>query len=250
MKISIITVTYNAEEFLKTCIDSVQRQTHSDIEYIIIDGISSDKTLTIATSYGNISQLVSEKDRGMYDALNKGIKMATGEVIGILNADDYLASDNVISKVAKTFSETGASVLYGDLCYVDKQDTGKIIRRWKSKPYKKGLFQWGWMPAHPTFYARRELFEQYGDYRLDMGSAADYELMIRFLHRHRLKPAYLPAVMVNMRTGGVSNSSVANRIKANKADLEAMKINGIRYPRLAAFLKPVRKIPQFLGSLW
>ncbi len=227
--------------------ESVQHQTHPGIEYIVIDGLSTDKTLTIAASYGIVAQLVSEKDNGMYDALNKGIQLATGDVIGILNADDFLASADVLADVAKAFSETNADVVYGDLWYVDKYDTEKVLRRWKSKPYKPGMFQWGWMPAHPTFYARRELFEKYGNYRLDMGSAADYELMIRFLHKHRAKSFYLPEVMVKMRVGGMSNSSLGNRIRANNADMEAMKINGIKFPRLAAFLKPIRKIPQFLG---
>ena len=247
MLISIITVTYNAEEFLKTCMDSVQQQTHPNIEYLVIDGQSTDNTLNIAHSYGIVSQLVSENDKGMYDALNKGIKLAKGEVIGILNADDFLASPTILADVAKTFENTSADVVYGDLVYVDKNNPDKVVRKWRSKPYTHGMFQSGWMPAHPTFYARKELFEKYGDYRLDMASAGDYELMIRFLHKYRVKSTYLPKVMVKMRTGGVSNSSVENRLRANKADLEAMKINGIKYPRIAALLKPLRKIPQFLG---
>ena len=245
MKISIITVTYNAQEFLKTCIESVQQQIHPDIEYIVIDGRSTDDTLNIVASYDNINQLVSENDKGMYDALNKGIKLATGDIIGALNADDFFASMQVVSQISKAFEDSDTDILYGDLLYVEKLDTSKVIRRWTSKPYKQGLFQWGWMPAHPTFYVRREVFEKYGNYRLDMGSAADYELMVRFLHKHRLKSLYLPQVMVKMRTGGVSNSSMHNRIQANIADLEAMKINGIMYPYLAVFLKPLRKIPQF-----
>ena len=247
MKISIITVTYNAGAFLKTCMDSVQQQTHPDIQYIVIDGLSSDNTLDIAASYGIVSQLVSENDNGMYDALNKGIAMATGEVIGILHADDFFACETVLEKVAAAFNNSHADVLYGDLSYVDQQDIRRVIRKWKSRSYRKGLFQWGWMPAHPTFYAKRELFERYGNYRLDMGSAADYELMMRFLHKHNVKSHYLPDEMVKMRTGGMSNSSLSARIKANRADIRAMKLNGIKYPYLAAVLKPLRKIPQFLG---
>ncbi len=248
MKISIVTVTFNAERFIEDCVKSVLAQKHADIEYIIVDGLSQDSTLHILNRYNDkITKIVSEKDKGMYDALNKGIKMATGEVIGLLNADDFFASDNVVANIGKAFEESKADVLYGDLWYVDQEDTDMPLRKWKSKPYKHGMFQWGWMPAHPTFYAKKELFEKLGYYRLDMGSAADYELMIRFLHKHRVKSVYLPQVMVKMRAGGMSNSSLENRVKANKADLEAMKINDIRFPRLAAFLKPVRKIPQFLG---
>lgn len=248
MKVSIITVTYNAEKYLENCIQSVLNQTHPDLEYIVIDGRSSDSTLEILEKYrSRISTIISEKDQGMYDALNKGIALASGEVVGLLNADDFFASDDVVSKLAEAFESSQADVLYGDLWYVDQEDTDKVLRKWHSKPYSHGLFQWGWMPAHPTFYARRALFSKYGPYRLDLGSACDYELMIRFLHKHRLKAVYLPKLMVKMRAGGMSNSSLENRMKANKADLEAMKINGIRFPRVAALLKPLRKIPQFLG---
>lgn len=248
MKISIVTVTYNAERFLENCIASVVSQKFANIEYIIIDGASTDSTLHIVSRFNDkITKIVSEKDNGMYDALNKGIKMATGDVVGLLNADDFFADNEVVGEIADAFLQSGADVLYGDLWYVDQNNPDKVLRRWKSKPYHHDMFQWGWMPAHPTFYAKRELFEQLGYYRLDMGSAADYELMIRFMHKFKSKAVYLPKLMVKMRAGGMSNSSVEARLKANQADLEAMKINGIRFPKLAAFLKPVRKIPQFLG---
>jgi len=248
LKISIVTVTYNAERFLENCIASVVSQKFANIEYIIIDGASTDSTLHIVSRFNDkITKIVSEKDNGMYDALNKGIKMATGDVVGLLNADDFFADNEVVGEIADAFLQSGADVLYGDLWYVDQNNPDKVLRRWKSKPYHHDMFQWGWMPAHPTFYAKRELFEQLGYYRLDMGSAADYELMIRFMHKFKSKAVYLPKLMVKMRAGGMSNSSVEARLKANQADLEAMKINGIRFPKLAAFLKPVRKIPQFLG---
>lgn len=248
MKISIITATFNAEHFLEDCINSVLQQNYPHIEYIVVDGMSSDGTKDILKGYANrITKIISEKDKGMYDALNKGIALATGDVVGLLNADDFFASKDVVSKIAEAFTTSKADVLYGDLWYVDQQDTDKPLRKWRSKPYKHGMFQWGWMPAHPTFYAKRELFEKYGSYRLDLGSACDYELMIRFMHKYKLKSVYLPKLMVKMRAGGMSNSSLENRRKANKADLKAMKINGIKFPGLAAFLKPVRKIRQFLG---
>ncbi|WP_242695909.1 glycosyltransferase family 2 protein [Desertivirga brevis] len=247
MKISIVTVTYNAERFLANCIESVVSQRHPNIEYIIIDGASTDSTLQIISRFNDqIAKIVTEKDKGMYDALNKGIKMATGDVVGLLNSDDFFPNNDVVGKIAQAFEGSNADILYGDLWYVDQTDTNKALRKWKSKPYQHGMFQRGWMPAHPTFYAKRELFELYGYYRLDMGSAADYELMIRFMHKNKLKSVYLPELMVKMRAGGMSNSSVEARMKANRADLEAMKMNGIKYPKLAAFLKPLRKIPQFL----
>ncbi|WP_256009588.1 glycosyltransferase family 2 protein [Desertivirga xinjiangensis] len=248
MKISIVTVTFNAESFLRDCISSVMQQSYPNLEYIIVDGRSTDNTINIIKSYEHqINRFLSESDQGMYDALNKGINMATGDIVGLLNADDFFASPDVVSSIAEKISKTDADVLYGDLWYVDQQNTDRPLRKWRSKPYKHGMFQWGWMPAHPTFYAKRELFEKYGNYRLDLGSACDYELMIRFMHKYKLKSVYLPKLMVKMRAGGMSNSSLENRRKANEADLKAMKINGIKFPRLAAFLKPVRKIPQFLG---
>lgn len=247
-KISLITVTYNADQFLEACFASVKMQKEADIECIVIDGGSTDNTLeVIRANKSLIRHFVSEKDQGMYDALNKGISLATGDIIGVLNADDMLASDTILRQVSHKMEESGANVLYGDLNYIDPENNNKVIRHWRSRQYKHGLFQWGWMPAHPTFYARKELFAKYGNYRLDMGSAADYELMIRFLHKHKVKAVYLPEVMVKMRVGGMSNNSMAARLKANKADREAMKINGVEYPWLAAILKPVRKIPQFLG---
>lgn len=248
MKISIVTVTYNAAQFIENCLRSVIEQNHPDIEYLVIDGCSEDSTLSILSRYNaEITQIVTEKDQGMYDALNKGIRMASGQVVGLLNADDFFADKNVVANISRAFETSEADVLYGDLWYVDQHDTNKVLRKWKSKPYTPGMFQWGWMPAHPTFYAKRELFEKWGPYRLDMGSAADYELMLRFMHQHQARSVYLPELMVKMRAGGMSNSSVENRLKANRADLEAMRINGIRFPKVAAFLKPLRKIPQFLG---
>jgi glycosyltransferase involved in cell wall biosynthesis len=247
MRISLITVTYNAEKFLAECFASVKSQKGVDLEYIVIDGLSTDTTVNIIHQNNEIiSRFVSEKDGGIYDAMNKGIAMATGDIVGILNADDVFACDTVLADIQKEFIRSGTDVVYGDLNYIDADKPQRILRRWKSKRYRDGLIQRGWMPAHPTFYAKRELFERYGNYRLDMGSAADYELMIRFLHKHQLKSVYIPEVFVQMRSGGISNRSIENRIKANHADWIAMKINGIRFPLIAAFLKPLRKVPQFL----
>lgn len=246
MKITLITATFNAEEFLQNCIDSVAAQQFPDLEYIIVDGGSADKTgLIVADNGGVVSKHISEKDNGIYDAMNKGIAMATGDVIGILNADDFFPSDDVLKAVAQRFAETGADVVYGDLWYVDRSNTDKVVRKWTSQHYRHGMFQWGWMPAHPTFYAKRQLFERFGHYDLGFGSAGDYELMVRFLHKHQAKAVYLERLMVKMRTGGVSNRSVANRIRASVMDYRAMKRNAVRFPILAILLKPLRKLGQF-----
>ncbi|MXV52759.1 glycosyltransferase [Pedobacter sp. HMF7647] len=248
MKVSIITVTYNAERFLEKCIKSVLSQSYQNIEYIIIDGESTDSTLSVIEPFrSHIPKVISEKDDGMYDALNKGISLAQGDIIGILNADDFFASDDVVEKIVQSFEKSGAEVLYGDLDYVDQFDTNKILRKWRTKRYFKGAFQWGWMPAHPTFYAKKSLFENYGAYNPQFGSAADYELMLRYMHKFKVKSVFLQEVLVKMRNGGMSNSSLGNRIKANKKDLLAMKVNQIQFPLLAAIMKPLRKVPQFIG---
>lgn len=246
MKISLITVVYNGEGFLEDCIKSVITQDYADLEYIVIDGASTDKSLSIARKYQNqINTIVSEKDKGMYDALNKGIALASGDVIGILNADDMLASTDVISAIARTFSTSQADGVYGDLNYIDPINTAKIIRKWKGKAYSLSGIKRGWMPAHPTLYLKRNLFEKYGNYSLNFGTAADYELMLRFLYRYRIEAVYLEKLIVNMRTGGMSNASIKHRKHAFENDLKAIKENGINLPYITLFLKKIRKIQQF-----
>ena len=246
MKISLITVVYNGERFLESCIDSVIAQDYADLEYILIDGASTDKSLEIANKYRDkIDVLLSEKDKGMYDALNKGIALAKGEIIGILNADDMLATNDVISTIAKTFSSSQTDGVYGDLNYIDPNNTNKIIRKWKGKPYSLGGIKRGWMPAHPTLYLKRSLFVKYGNYSLNFGTAADYELMLRFLFKHKIKAIYLNKLIVKMRTGGMSNASLKLRKHALDNDLKAIRENGIKLPYLTLFLKKIRKIQQF-----
>lgn len=181
VKISLITVTYNAESTIRRCIDSVIAQNYKNLEYIIIDGGSTDGTLRVIDSYReHISILISEPDRGVYDAMNKGIRLAGGTIVGTLNADDYFASADILAQLAKVFTEPKINILYGNLDYIRADST--ILRKWRTKAYKNGMFNWGWMPPHPTFYCRREMFGQLGNYRLDFGTAADYELMLRFMH--------------------------------------------------------------------
>ncbi|WP_184544937.1 glycosyltransferase family 2 protein [Mucilaginibacter sp. FT3.2] len=245
MKISIVTVVYNAQDTIAQCINSVISQKYPDIEYIIVDGGSTDNTLQIIDQYASfINVLVSEPDQGIYDAMNKGIKIATGQVVGTLNADDQLAGDMVLSAVAEAFINQGADAVYGNLHIVNQ--AGKIIRKWHSKQCGKNSFNRGFMPPHPTFYCKRELFSKLGFYSLAYGSAADYELMVRFMYLHHIKNFYLNVVMVTMRHGGVSNSSFKNRIRAWGFDLKAMRKNNIKFPLLALFLKPLRKAYQYI----
>jgi glycosyltransferase involved in cell wall biosynthesis len=245
LKVSIITITYNSEATLIDTIDSVLNQNYQDIEYIIVDGKSTDSTHSIVHSYKDrISKFVSEKDDGLYDALNKGISLATGDVIGILHSDDFYTNHHVISNVVNAFSHNDADAVYADLFYVDKNDVNKIHRKWKSGNYKHGLFLNGWMPPHPTFFVKRSVYQKYGSFNLDLVSAADYELMLRFIHKHKIKLAYLPEFIIKMRVGGKSNVSLKNRIRANNEDRKAWRINALSPYFYTLYLKPLRKIIQ------
>jgi glycosyltransferase len=245
-KISIITVTYNSAQTLEHTIQSVLSQTYSNIEYIIVDGKSTDNTLEIIEKYKNkISQFISEKDDGLYHAINKGIELATGDIIGILHADDFYINENVLSKVTETFTKTNAEAVYADLYYVDKDNTDKIIRTWKSGVYKASSFLWGWMPPHPTFFVKKDAYTKYGLFNTTLRSAADYEIMLRLLFKHKIKVAYLPEFIVKMRVGGQSNASVTNRVKANNEDRLTWKLNDLKPYFFTLTLKPLRKLTQF-----
>lgn len=247
MKVSIITVTHNSSRFLQDCISSVASQTHNDIEYIIIDGNSSDETVSIIRKNDDsISHWISESDKGMYDALNKGMKLATGDIIGILNSDDILAFPDTISGIVECFRNNKVDSIFGDLVYVEQEDTSKTLRVWHGKKYKRSNFLYGWMPAHPTFYVRREIIESLGGYHTHYFTAADYELMARYLFLHRVSSLYLPKLIVKMRIGGASNQSLYKRLRANRRDYLAMKRNNIPLPLMVSILKPLIKIPQFI----
>lgn len=247
MRVSILTVVYNGAATIRHSIDSVLAQDYPDIEYIIVDGNSKDGTQDIVRSYGNkIARFLSEPDAGIYDAMNKGIQLATGDVIGILNADDFYAYPSVVSEVAGVLAASNADASYGDLEYIDANDATVVRRKWVSGAYKVDAFLNGWMPPHPTFFVRKEVYNTHGLFRLDLGSAADYELMLRFVHRENIKLAYLPKVLVKMRSGGVSNSTLKNRIAANQNDRLAWKINNLKPRFYTLWLKPLRKIIQFI----
>lgn len=245
MKISLITVTYNAAHTIERCIKSVVAQTYPNLEYIVIDGHSADHTAHIISKYkSSINKFISEPDNGIYDAMNKGIALATGDVIGMLNADDFFADEHVLADVAQAFEISTANIIYGDINFVNKQD--KVIRKWRSGSYQHGDFNWGWMPPHPSFYAKRELFHQYGVYNPNYGTAADYELMIRFIHTHKINIYYINKVLVNMLIGGVSTKNINNRVKAWQNDFKAMQRNGLSFPLISIMLKPLRKITQYI----
>ena len=249
MKISIVTVAYNAEATIAQAAASVvgQQLDGFELEYIIVDGASTDGTLAALEPYRDgITHVISETDRGLYDAMNKGVAAATGDFIGILNSDDAYAHDGVLAAVAARLSETGADALYGDLDYVAEDGSGQVVRRWRSGGMSPRSFLRGWMPPHPTFFLARSVYAEHGVYSLELRSAADYELMLRMLHKYRVSVAYLPDVLVKMRTGGMSNASWKNRLRANREDRAAWRMNGLQPLPWTLFFKPFRKVIQWL----
>lgn len=253
MRISVITVCFNAAATVADAVQSVLGQVPHperpfDLEYIVVDGGSTDGTLdALAPFRDRIATLISEPDRGLYDAMNKGIKAATGDVVAILNADDVYASTDVLARVASTFEASGAEAVYGDLHYVAADDLSLVTRRWSAGAYTPGAFRRGWMPPHPALFVRRACYQRWGLFTLALRSAADYELMLRFIHRHGMTLAYLPKTLVLMRAGGVSNASWKHRIRAHREDWKAWRINGFHPSPFTLLAKPLRKLPQFLS---
>ena len=247
MKVSIITITYNSAQTVEDTIKTVIMQDYPDIEYLIIDGKSKDKTLEIVKKYGDkITKVVSEKDKGLYDALNKGISHATGDVIGMLHSDDLYANEHVISKVMQKFAEDSTvEGVYADLVFVSRKDVNKPMRVWESGIYNPGSFLKGWMPPHPTFFVRKDVYQKHGGFNTDLKLSADYELMLRLIHKHEIKIAYLKETIVKMRMGGVSNVSFFVKLKANLEDKMAWKLNGMKPGFTTMMLKPLKKIGQY-----
>jgi len=246
LKISIITVAYNSQSTIKHTIESVSSQDYSNVEYILIDGASTDWTLDILQFYKDkIHYFISEKDDGIYDAMNKGIKAATGDIIGILNSDDFYPDNKVLSKVAEVFEQTNCDCLYGDLVYVDQGNARKIVRYWQSGEFKKSSLNKGWMLPHPTFFVKKEIYNKFGLYNTELKSAADYEMILRLLNKHEISVQYIPEIIVKMRQGGLSNASIWNRLRANKEDSRAWQMNDLYKPYFVRFLKPLMKLRQF-----
>lgn len=244
--ISVITATYNSAATVEDTLISVGRQTHHAIEHVIVDGKSADNTLELVARHPHVVKVISEPDNGIYDAMNKGIALATGDVVGILNSDDIFAHNRVLENVARLFRNTKVQAVYADLQYVKANNLNKVVRYWKSGEYSSQNFFYGWMPPHPTFFVRKQLYEDCGVFDTSFKSAADYELMLRFLIRYDIPATYLPEVTVKMRTGGVSNASFANRWRANREDRRAWDANGLTPYFFTIPLKPFRKLAQFL----
>ncbi len=244
--VTIITVCRNNATTIANTMQSVAMQTYTNVEYIVIDGLSTDDTLSIVTAHATpTTRIVSEADKGMYDAINKGLALASGEIIGLLHADDFYTNANILQNVVESMQANNANLLYANLLYVNATNTDKVVRNWQSGTYSPNAFKWGWMPPHPTFFVRKTVYEQYGNFRLDMQSAADYELMLRFVHKHQLSINYLPQAIIKMRVGGMSNASLSNRLIANKADRKAWVVNNLTPYWFTLYVKPLRKLLQY-----
>jgi len=246
MKISIITVSFNSAATIYDTLNSVISQDYTFIEHIIIDGGSKDNTLKIVKMFPHVAKVISEKDHGLYDAMNKGIKMATGDVIGILNSDDVYMHSTVLSKVAEKFTDKNINATYGDLQYVKGVNLDEVVRTWKAGHFAPNAFYYGWMPPHPTFFVRKEIYDRVGLFNTFLNNSSDYELMLRILFKNRVNAVYIPEILVKMRVGGLSTSSFRQRLIANKEDKIAWKINYIKPYFFTLYLKPLRKVFQFL----
>ena len=247
MKVSIITASYNSEESIAGCLKSCSNQNYDKIEYLIIDGNSIDKTLEIVKNHQKdypFVKLVSEKDHGIYDALNKGINLASGDIIGFVHSDDFFASNDIVKDIVSIMKSESLDGVYGDLQYVDRYNTQKIIRNWKSCHFKLSLLKQGWMPPHPTLFLKKEVYEKYGLFDLSYKISADYDFMLRIFKDTKLKFGYLPKVVTKMRVGGASNRSLNNIIRKSKEDYRAIKSNNIGN-FLTLIKKNTSKLKQF-----
>ena len=245
MKITVITVTYNSAATVVDTLRSVAAQTHADIEHLIIDGGSTDDTLALVQSHGpHVARVVSERDQGIYDAMNKGLALATGEVVGFLNSDDIFADTLVIERVAKAMRVPGVDACYGDLAFVDQDNLSRVIRYWRPGAHLKGACARGWVPPHPTFYARRRAYEQHGGFDLAFPMAGDFEMGLRLLDVAGLNAVYIPALLVRMRTGGASNGGLSSVIRNNRETSRACVKHG--FPGGVKFLASrfLYKVPE------
>ena len=246
MKISIVTAVYNREETIAQAIKSVQSQTYGDVEHILQDGGSTDGTLQIIDELADPNtHVISKPDGGIYDAINKGISRAAGDVVGLMHSDDYFATDEVLTKVAAAFAGSDIDGVYGDLDYVSASDPNRVIRHWASGEMMRIKLKRGWMPPHPTLYLRRTVFERFGDYDTSFTISADYDAMLRWLWTGQIKLAYIPEVMVKMRIGGESNRSLERILRKSREDYRALRENGVGGIWTLG-LKNIRKIGQFL----
>lgn len=249
MKITIITASFNSGKTIEDTLKSVLRQSYKNYEYLIVDGGSQDNTIDIVKEYvtkfeGRL-RYVSEKDRGIYDAMNKGIQMASGDVVGILNSDDYYTKDDILQTVADSFSEHSVDAIYGDIHFIKDGQPGKMVRYYSSKMFSPFWLRFGFMPAHPSFYCKKEIYDKAGGYRLDYKIGSDYEMMVRLFKKHKISSKYVQKDFVTMRTGGASNSNVRSRLTLIEEDVKACRDNGIYTNRFFICLKFLYKIFEF-----
>ena len=246
MKVTIITATFNSSKTIQDTILSLESQTYNNIEYIIVDGNSKDNTLEIINEYSTrVSTVICEPDKGIYDALNKGISAATGDVIGFLHSDDILAYPDAITDIVSKFSEGNFDAVYADLEYVSQDNTNLVVRKWKSGDYNVSKLKYGWMPPHPSFYMKRSRYIEWGVFNLNYKISADYDSLLRYLWVHKAKAVYLPRVLTKMRVGGISNRSLKNIIQKSREDINVIKMNGLFWP-IALLFKNLSKLPQFI----
>jgi glycosyltransferase involved in cell wall biosynthesis len=247
LRISLITAVRNRAHTVGATMESVRAQRGADIEHVVVDGASTDGTLAVLERYrDSVASFVSEPDRGAYDALNKGIARATGDIVGFLHSDDEFASPDALAQVEAAFADPSVACVYGDLVYVRKNDPAQVVRYWNAGKYRRERLALGWMPPHPTFYVRREIYERFGAFDTRFRIAADYECMLRLLWRHQLKAAYVPSVLVRMRTGGMSNGSLFSLFRKSCEDFAALRENELSAAR-AVLMKKMSKLPQFIA---
>lgn len=248
MKISVICASYNNEKTIKDTIESFISQTYSNKELVIIDGASTDSTVSIIESY-NCAEVsyISEPDKGIYDAINKGIKKATGDVVSIIGADDFFVKDSILSDVAQTFEKLNVDAVYGDVVFVAKNNVDKVVRYWKAGEFNRKKFLYGWMPPHVCFFLKKKHYNEKGLYIDSFTCSGDYELMLRMLYKEKISCGYINQTLVKMRTGGTSTKSLRARLLANKEDRLAWKLNNLKHYTFTLMLKPALKIPQFIN---
>ena len=248
MKISVITAVYNRRDTLQDALDSIASQSHGALEHVVVDGASTDGTNDILQrNRERIAVLVSEPDKGIYDALNKGIQLSSGDVIGFLHADDVFADENAVSRIASVFEDPDVEAVYGDLQYVSNKDISRTIRYWHAGVFTAGRLAWGWMPPHPTLYVRRRVYDRLGAFDTRYRIAADYDCILRFLGRGGIVPTYIPEVLVKMRVGGASNRSISNIFQKSREDYQALRGNGVGGLGALAW-KNMSKLHQFLRT--
>lgn len=247
MKISIITAVHNGAMTIEETLCSVAKQTHDHVEHIVVDGGSSDGTLEIVESYrAGLGTVISEPDLGMYDAMNKGIAQATGDIVGTLNADDVYAHEEVLARVAEEFASLRIDACYADLIFVGRHHLDRTVRYWKSCPFRAGLFAHGWIPAHPTFFARRTMYRRFGGFDVQYAFQSDFELLLRLLEIHRIRAKYVPEIFVKMRMGGTSNKSIRNLVRGNLESYRACRYHGLKVSPIPFFTRKfLYRLPQF-----